>query len=285
MLTDSQILDIQNKALRHGASHRTTADSVVLTSLDWDISGNCLAPKTMELHGRVGGKHKYVYPLIDGKSRSIELTVKCRRCENCLAERSRVWRYRARNEYLTSYRTWIGTMTFSQPELFRFKSSARTRLAVQGDDYDCLRVEERERQLLKEIAPEITKFFKRVRKNSGAKMTYLTVSERHKSGEPHFHCLVHERGTDPVTHRTLSAGWKLGFTNFKLCKSDRDPMYVCKYITKSAVARVRASVGYGDPMRSLTKVTKSEDPDSSNCKRDLLEKLDSLGLAYECCST
>ena len=49
-----------------------------------------------------------------------------------------------------------------------------------------------------------------------------------------------------MTKRILEDAWKLGFTSFKLVEpASSTASYVTKYLTKSALARVRASVHYG----------------------------------------
>lgn len=93
---------------------------------------------------------------------------------------------------------------------------------------------------------EITKYLKRVRKKSGAPLRYILVAEAHKSGLPHYHMLIHE--CDPsrqVRHKDLTAAWSWGFTRFKLVETSNTAWYVCKYLSKAQLARVRASVRYG----------------------------------------
>ena len=96
------------------------------------------------------------------------------------------------------------------------------------------------------ISKEITKWIKRLRKNTGSPLRYLIVVEKHKSGDPHFHLLIHEVDEDqPVLHRHLNQLWTYGFDHFKLVEGDKAANYVCKYLSKSLLARVRASKRYG----------------------------------------
>ena len=93
---------------------------------------------------------------------------------------------------------------------------------------------------------------------------YLLVVEKHKSGAPHWHLLVHERYPElqirydwlklqPRKPRItewwmppqIDARWDLGFSSFKLKPAKLAP-YVTKYIAKSLLARVRASKRYGE---------------------------------------
>ena len=97
-----------------------------------------------------------------------------------------------------------------------------------------------------EVGREVTRYLKRVRKESGARVRYLLVAERHKSGQPHLHIMVHEADQErPVRYATLANQWKLGFVHFKLAQDTKTAAYVCKYISKALLARVRASLRYG----------------------------------------
>lgn len=104
------------------------------------------------------------------------------------------------------------------------------------------------------IGPEIGKFLKRVRKNTGAKLRYLLVAEPHKSGLPHFHMLIHQCDTHiPVRYDDLKSQWRLGFSAWKLTDY-KSASYVCKYLSKSLRARVRASQAYGTTPNALSLV-------------------------------
>lgn len=150
-------------------------------------------------------------------------------------------------------RTWFGTLTLRPQEHFAALSRVRNRMAKSGEDFDTLSEEARFSALSGEIGKDITLWLKRVRKESGARLRYLLVSEAHKSGLPHFHCLVHEVSAEgPVAERTLRKQWKLGFAQFKLVAQGdetKTARYVTKYITKSAITRVRASQGYGQSIQ------------------------------------
>ena len=183
----------------------------------------------------------------------VDIAVRCRKCETCLAARAASWRIRASAECRIAPRTWFGTLTLNAQAQFINLSTARLRLAGQGVDFDTLPVAEQFSELARTVGPEITKWLKRVRKSVGP-FRYILVVEAHKSGLPHFHCLIHEVA-NPVLHRVLSSTWRLGFTNFKLIDDDRHAGYVCKYLSKSSLARVRASKDYGrsphDPSSAL----------------------------------
>lgn len=130
-------------------------------------------------------------------------------------------------------------------------SIARARLEALGIVYEMASEMEQFQYRHWAICPELTKYLKRVRKESGVKLRYLLVAEAHKSGAPHYHLLIHEAGLAPVRHAVLSRQWKLGFSKYNLVKDNRAAFYVTKYLAKSALARVRASQGYGQAVCDL----------------------------------
>lgn len=239
----------------------------------WDIAGDCQSPYARVLFARPGGDGKSGQTLkwrtVDGRRRlkyvpaypqtrdivvgpgtaipyEVELLTRCRKCDKCRRARGALWRMRAVDEIKRAPRTWFGTLTLSPEAQHRYLAQARARLARQGVDFDALGYDEQFKERVRAISPEVTKFLKRVRKNSGAPLRYLWVAEAHKSGAPHFHALIHEvEDLAPVRHAVLTAAWWIGFTQFKLIDDTRAASYVAKYLTKSACARVRASLGYG----------------------------------------
>lgn len=179
----------------------------------------------------------------------LEVEARCRKCENCLRARAAYWRLAAVSEIRAAARTWFGTLTLSPDIRFLILSRARLRLAGQSIDYDALSGDEQFKELIRECNPSLTRYLKRVRKESGASLRYLLVSEAHKDGMPHWHLLVHEAGNVPVRHRTLVEQWKGGFSKFNLvAQGEETPAaYVAKYLAKEARTRVRASLEYGTP--------------------------------------
>lgn len=136
-----------------------------------------------------------------------------------------------------------------------FLAKARSFEGQQGVDFDALPVGEQLVLRHKYISPEITRYLKRIRKQSSAPLRYLCVMESHKSGLPHYHMLVHEQDPAlPVRHKLLTDQWLLGFTVWKLCPLGdvRAATYLCKYLSKSTAARVRASVRYGQTTTLLS---------------------------------
>lgn len=217
-----------------------------LLSHRWDAAGNCSRPYVREI---------MAHPLPNivgsgiserGASPRIEVHVPCRKCPACLAARSRLWAARARFEIKRSARTWFGTLTLAPEYHMRTLSAARQAAARLGEDFECF---DQSRQFVerhKIVSAEITKYLKRLRKDSGAAFKYLLVAEPHKSGLPHYHILVHEVSQwAPVTRRQLQDNWACGFSRWKLVDNEKPAGYVAKYLSKTIAARVRASIGYG----------------------------------------
>ena len=172
------------------------------------------------------------------------IKVRCRKCPWCLEQRQRLWAARAQDELRMSHRTWFGTITLAPDHAFRARLRAERRLALGGTRFDQLDSSEQFLETAREVQPELTRWLKRVRKASGARLRYLLVCESHKSGVPHWHILLHER-EGKVSKRTLEGAWHQGSTQFRIADGDGAVRYVCKYVAKSALTRVRASKEYG----------------------------------------
>lgn len=151
----------------------------------------------------------------------------------------------------------------------------------------------------REIGYDITLILKRMRKNLGP-FRYLLVAERHMGnadgavyGRPHFHMLVHEMDralvaphewqheaglceadcrkpdgsliwhSDPGMchdHAKIRKFWTAGFNSVRRCVDMKSAIYVCKYVSKDPMARVRASIGYGsedEPQNALPQTSAS----------------------------
>lgn len=176
----------------------------------------------------------------------VDMYVSCRRCEACLKHRAKLWTARALEETRLSARTWFGTITLAPEHHHVALAKARRVASRNAIDFDALEPDEQFQMRHHQINVELTKYIKRVRSNTGAPLRYLLVVEAHKSGLPHYHALVHQVADTPVSKRDLQGAWALGFTQFKLVDPETPAaFYVCKYLAKSALARVRASAGYG----------------------------------------
>lgn len=221
----------------------------------WSVAGDCDDPRLITFEGRKWRDHDTWNQGMT--AHFLDMTVRCRRCKPCLRARAHHWAERAILETVQSQRTWFGTLTFSPAE--QWATEARARVAA-GDGwakpmprrYGQSQAEWENR--VREVnfirmhnanGPLLTKWLKRVRKESGASLRYCLVAEAHKSGRPHYHVLVHERpGSPPLRHRTVSSQWKHGFSQFKLA-DEAAARYVCKYLSKASEARIRASLNYG----------------------------------------
>lgn len=253
---------VERVALRALASGGSAADAS-LRYVKWDIAGKCRNPVLVEMRGRpltkAGGG---VFPL-EGKHMSVDMWTRCRRCDPCLRARRLLWQDRGRVEYASAPRTWLLTLTNSPERHAHQLSLVRRALAKQGVDYDALAYGEQFTLRAAEMGKEHTKFLKRLRKNSAAPFRYLSVTEMHKSGLPHLHVLLHEQDwMRPLRKDMIQSCWSDGFSNCKLVESVAQAVYVCKYLSKTSVARVRASLGYG-----LSEVMKEETNNLSNLKK------------------
>lgn len=231
-----------DKAMQNGGRRKS------LMSFEWDIAPRCESPVNVDLFARPPGKDGEKYVTVEpGKANplALEITAPCRKCSNCLKLRAALWTFRARAETRLASRTWFGTLTLSPDNHFMVLARVRARLEASGTRFEELAPDEQTAMRIVGAATEVTKYLKRVRKNSGERFRYLLVAEAHKSGLPHFHLLLHEQGGF-VRHKTLTEGWKLGFSQWKLATDADNVSYLCKYLAKTNLARVRASLSYGD---------------------------------------
>lgn len=212
----------------------------------WDVSKGCQSPVTVELYARPAVRGTY-QSRHHGQPAWVVLQTPCRKCRRCRQRRARMWRTRAEQEMRTSVRTWFGTLTLRPEEQYLAEVRAISRLRRSAVEWSTLDAEEQFTERCRSIGEDVTLWVKRVRKQSGAKLRYLLVVERHKSGDPHLHALVHEVTDQPVRHAVLRDQWRLGFSRWKLIP-DGDAgaaRYVAKYLGKDAATRVRASRFYG----------------------------------------
>lgn len=234
-----------DNALQAGGERASLARVIV------DAAGRCENP--------IGFENVYTRP-VDDKFHDARLTAntlilggfgRCRKCRTCLEFRRNVWTFRALQEVRDSQRTWFGTLTLCPAERTRILAEARERMMRFGADFDKEDGLEQFRRLCRQLGERLTRYIKRVRKASGARMRYLFVVERHRSGDPHLHCLLHEcADSEPVRKALLEAQWEAhGYSAWRLIPLDdgKPCFYVCKYLSKEAHARVRASTRYGAP--------------------------------------
>lgn len=221
-----------------------------LGTIEWNVAGRCENPvfRTIrglqaDLWGRAVRRSNH------DTARYLDMWVPCRRCSPCLAKKAAHWRHRAEAEIaltaMVGSRTWFVTLTFNPHHRALIYMRAQSRLTDQG--WASLSREQQGSRLVNAASKYLTDYLKRVRSQSGAALRYLAVWELHKDGTPHAHLLIHEGAPDkPVRHAVLSRQWWHGFSNAKLVEADeRAAHYAAKYLAKSPLTRVRASVGYG----------------------------------------
>ncbi len=236
---------LRSQAYQSGASREG------LLGLKWDLSLGCEDPHTSVNEGRLSDLDHVIRArrakkdpgeLINPKQ-YVDLVLPCRRCSICLKNRQRLWWRRANDEFMHSSRTWFCTFTINPTNRALMKMRASVRLRARSVNFDTLDLPNQFSELHREAGKLFTNYFKRLRKKTGAKIRYLLVAEQHSDGFPHYHALIHERGI-AVTKRDLEGEWAVGFTHFKL--TDKHSIgYVTKYLSKSLMARVRASIQYG----------------------------------------
>lgn len=233
------------------------------TTLLWNISAGCADPVLREIRGMkartireaMGEEGRAVRTFSGGNTQwsGLELLVRCRKCESCLRYRQRLWRLRAQVEMADAPRTWFGTLTCSPHTHTMTLLRAQHRAAKRGVKWETdLTDRERFARRVNATSSLITKFFKRLRKGNAARkflpaeFRYLVVSEAHKSGLPHYHLLVHETNADkPVRKLALEGQWEdHGFSSWRLAEPHHCA-YITKYLTKSEMASIRASLAYG----------------------------------------
>jgi len=217
----------------------------------WDVSMDCEKPVSVTSWSRVTGR---IDRLLYGKSppmAEITLLTACRRCRTCLRKKSKLWSYRAQQECALAERTWMCTLT-TDPEIdFRIDMACAARIA----GFAQMPPQGKFQHQALEMGVEVTKWLKRVRKNSGHPYRYLLIVETHdsrdtspeKRGRPHMHALLHEFPGMPVRKAVLESAWRWGFGSFKLVETDQEAAwYVSKYISKAIDCRTRASIEYGN---------------------------------------
>ena len=241
----SDVRALAARALAAPGGKRVSASVV-----EWDMAGDCANSFRTEVFARPSrrkdGFRDIVVKPMEQIPIEVVLLTRCRLCRYCKEAKRKMWAYRAEAETRASYRTWFGTLTLSPDQHFRILTECRARESKQGVDFDSLSSEEQFKLLDSRISRELKLMLMRVRSAYGSPYRYLVIAEAHKSGLPHYHVLMHEvTANAPLRYNTLNGQWRLGFSKWRLVKSVNEARYVCKYLTKSTQARVRASQEYG----------------------------------------
>lgn len=133
---------------------------------------------------------------------SVHGAGRCRRCDRCKEQRSRMWTARGIDE-CNRWRTVFGTFTLSMENHLMLDNRIRARLWPEKD-FDRLDAVEQFSERYAEFGAEVTKWLDVVRHgrdgHTHTPIRYLLVAEAHDSertseelrGRPHFHMLLHE---------------------------------------------------------------------------------------------
>lgn len=237
----ASVRQLFSTATSHGA------ERLSLSHCRWDLAGNCHSPFHKDIHARPEATHGRDVA-IDRRTRTpfwVELDLRCRKCDACREWRRRWWTARAISEYQAAFRTWFGTLTLNLGQHHQCYLEASRIEAEKGNDIDALSYRAQFIRRHSVITREITRYLKRVRKGSSGPLRHLCVTEHHKSGLPHYHMLIHESDPYGTREAVLSDRWTWGFSQWRLVRDPRQATYVCKYLSKSGAARVRASQRYG----------------------------------------
>lgn len=260
-------------ALDGGATRQTA------NRYEWDVSRGCKEPVVTEINS-------------SGVKGSVTILAACRRCEVCGENRRRMWAARAWCEARSAVRNWQVTLTLRPEEQVRARYKAIRAAERRGLEWSALSAEQQFQRRCQVIGDDISLWLARVRRRCveewtlqgvevSASFRYLLVAEQHESGEPHFHLLLHELSElQPIRNDWLckpprrptmrewwmppqiDARWHLGFVNMKLKAPDK-VAYVAKYLTKSLLARVRASKRYGEQTASAPPQGETRPPKNS----------------------
>jgi len=224
-MDESRFLRLLNRAADSGAVFHNF-------NFLWKISGDCEVPYDKFIEGRLDPKLDRSETLssllvtadsLRGLPLSITIRLRCRKCDNCLRAKQNMWTHRALLECERSKRNWFVTLTLGRT----MRQNTPT-------------------EALLEFQKHVTKFFKRIRKQSGLPLRYLAVYELHADGMPHAHIIIHDV-TGLLQYRHIAKQWRIGFEKTKLIDKTifQTVRYVCKYLVKSPVSRIRTSLHYG----------------------------------------
>ena len=237
----SDVRALASRALAHGGTQLSPLQVV------WPMAYDCENPYTTEVWG-VSSRPKDGTPIVvRGVHMSVLMETRCRKCAACITARRRLWQMRAEAETRLWPRTWFGTITLRPEDHYLMELRASSEKRKRAVPWDELSEAEQFAAIDREVYKQLTLMWKRIRASYGHEMRFLCVTERHASGLPHYHALVHQCVIgEPLKYSHLEGQWPHGFTKWRLVKSAREASYVCKYLNKSAAARVRASQAYGN---------------------------------------
>lgn len=189
---------------------------------------------------------------VDWEVLQTRISVRCRRCKNCLLARQFQWQLRAAHEQMRARRTWFITLTFGPKSRSEILSAASA----------MPKSTDQQARLASAAGWYVSTFLKLVR-SRGFVIRYLMIPEPHRDGFPHFHGLIHDQlGTTQgvqilkrdrrtgerrlcVVCPTLEKEFTYGWVDTELVRDLGAIRYVTKYIAKGRFGRIRASARYG----------------------------------------
>lgn len=212
---------------------------------------------------------------------SCDVHTRCRKCESCRRRKSMYWAGRAITEFQRNPSTYMVTLTMRPEMHYHFDAVMHERFPGLASELkassDGLASATLFAHRARVIGCEVTKYLKRLRKR--APFRTMVVAEAHKEGDslvagrPHFHLLIHEVENGTLIqdsewrldqgfctrcnrihsdsgmvcdHAFVRYQWPHGFTKVVRCVDEKSVYYLCKYVSKAMMSRVRASQRYGD---------------------------------------
>lgn len=199
---------------------------------------------------------------------------RCRRCKACLQAKQFYWAKTATKwtdkVHEQGLRTWFGTLTLGPSAQRDFLHDAFAEWAMGTGKthaawWDEPHCDERFRLVREQVLGEVKRYWKRLRKGAkrckdcypraprktgewdhpAAQFKYFLVFERHKSGLPHMHFMLHEQD-NPIRKKHIQCAWRHGFSGVNLVDpaNNSAAFYVSKYLSKSHQSRQLASTNY-----------------------------------------
>ena len=125
----------------------------------WDVSGNCLRPVLRTLSTAYCGVptdtrgKQFVTYKERYWAQHLDMTVRCRQCDNCRKVRAWRWRRRMKTEVANASRTWFTTLTLAPEEVAKARYAVDLRLIRSGVRRSDLHPDEEFAELVRELGP------------------------------------------------------------------------------------------------------------------------------------
>lgn len=189
---------------------------------------------------------------VDWEVLQTRISVRCRRCKNCLLARQHLWMVRAAREQMRAPRHWLVTLTFGPKSRHEILTAASGKAKSKSQPT----------RLVEASGWYVQTYLKRLR-GDGFRFRYMFVAEPHLNGFPHWHGIIHDQlGNTPglpimkkdkrtgerrpaIVCPALEKQFSHGFVDTELVRDLGAIRYVTKYIAKGRFGRIRASARYG----------------------------------------